>query len=599
MPEDSRGKRVLGGLGRTIWTVLGSIPCILMVVGLPLLGLKADMKWFGILGIGMGTAILIRWITLLIAYLLERKRLRSGEDTTPPAVEEDPHRYGRRALIILFVFGATLFLVSRPFSARSVTFYDTLHDRDVSQEYVSKVPMSRYLIEPLAGLSFRLGFSSDVSERLPMFVVLFIGFRFLMLVLSGLKGDLGRRSLFEARPLNGMLHFMARAGTVVLVVVGWVLWSIDKNLGYIGLANTFARGLHWGSYIGLSLLAFKLILDFVRSLGCCGSPSLSPSGPPRRFWLFLPLKIVKDEGERVWGAFLLFFAVGTWLSGLLLPTQRIVGQLKEGEVLYDFHVHTLLSDGQLTPGERVRWYVSQGLQGAAFADHHHPKGAFAAQKYVQNKGWDFTVLTAQEYTAKRIHMNVYGIDEAITPKGYSKPEGPNPLEPPELIPWVKARGGYVTVNHYREAPGEPYTYEELKNWGVDGFEIVNGGSFGGGFSDIRDFCVKNGLACLTGTDMHESRELNSFVRLTLEDPKDRSVDAIFKALRKNEHECVAIPAMDYDHRFRPEADFEEIGLMKEYFLTLDPLQSLSWALWSVLIFGLAWRSLKSRSAHQE
>jgi predicted metal-dependent phosphoesterase TrpH len=67
----------------------------------------------------------------------------------------------------------------------------------------------------------------------------------------------------------------------------------------------------------------------------------------------------------------------------------------------------------LTPEEKVRIYMSMGLNGAAFTDHWNIDGGLAAQKYVQEQGLNFTVILGQEYSGRGLHLNFFGINESI------------------------------------------------------------------------------------------------------------------------------------------------------------------------------------------
>jgi hypothetical protein len=255
---------------------------------------------------------------------------------------------------------------------------------------------------------------------------------------------------------------------------------------------------------------------------------------------------------------------------LPLPTQYIRADLAPGEMIMDFHVHTTASDGFMSAGARVLWYLSQGVTAAAFSDHHHPLGSFQAQAFVDRFRLNFTVITAQEFTddGEDIHLNVFGINEDLTPVNYTYPPGPNAMNVTDMIKWVKLNGGFVTVNHYHSNASAPFTYEFLRDAGVDGFEVVNGGDLSG---EILTFCRANNLACISGSDEPLNQELDCFTRLKLEDPANRSLAAIFATLKKNTHEVVIINRNLGEHS----------EVIFNYFLRLDTCQVLSWMVWSV------------------
>ena len=83
----------------------------------------------------------------------------------------------------------------------------------------------------------------------------------------------------------------------------------------------------------------------------------------------------------------------------------------------------------------------------------------------------------------RVHLNIYGLRENINPHNYT-PEIPLEsdafdslfLNVSDTIKYVKDKGGYVTVNHYSQIgkdDRELYSWENFRDWGVDGFELVN------------------------------------------------------------------------------------------------------------------------------
>jgi hypothetical protein len=255
-------------------------------------------------------------------------------------------------------------------------------------------------------------------------------------------------------------------------------------------------------------------------------------------------------------------------------------------MLIDLHVHTTMSDGWLTPEERVDLYLSQGIHAAAFADHLNTRGASLAREYVRAFNLDFTVITAQEFTCNvpEIHLNVYGIEDNLSPIEYQgQPYSPNCMNVSDMIQYVKSHGGYVTVNHYEPPGSGPFNYTQLMNWGVDGFEIVNMGRERS--PAIRQFCKVNNLICLAGSDEHGNSPLDSFMRITLADPANVTVDSIFAALKNNTHEVVLVRfTPDKVHLPRSLRDFSIVEDFLNYILTLDPLQVASWIAWSCGIF---------------
>jgi hypothetical protein len=136
----------------------------------------------------------------------------------------------------------------------------------------------------------------------------------------------------------------------------------------------------------------------------------------------------------------------------------------------------------------------------------------------------------------------------------------------------------VVVNHYTGAPGYPYTYEQLRDWGVDGFEIVNGGRIRA--ASIRQFCLDNNLACVASTDEHMNMEVSSFVRINLTSPSN--ISEIFTELKKNTHQAIAVSYQSdiFNIPGKTWNGLEDIG---NYFKSINIGQMTSWISWSLII----------------
>ena len=173
------------------------------------------------------------------------------------------------------------------------------------------------------------------------------------------------------------------------------------------------------------------------------------------------------------------------------------------------------------------------------------------------------------------------------------------LNASDMIAYVKNHGGYVIVNHYnydhnpKGGYGTPYTLDQLRDWGVDGFEIVNGDDIEA--KEIREFCLNNtnnyneSLICFGGSDIHTSQELNAFVKLKLDDPTNKTIDNIFKNLRKNNHSVITVNL--HSNQISLPGVLKDLGfeLLEDYLnylLNLDSIQILSWIIWSSIGYVL-------------
>jgi len=274
------------------------------------------------------------------------------------------------------------------------------------------------------------------------------------------------------------------------------------------------------------------------------------------------------------------------LASAVLPNYTMRTTLGPNEYLFDLHVHTWYSDGSLSPQQRVDWYIQQGIRGAAFTDHEGMKGALEAKAYVEQNHLDFTVIIGQEYTdlVNDIHLNIYGTLERFAPLDQANSMYPDIhfLNVSDCIIAAKAAGAFVTVNHYSGSPGTPYRYDDLFAWGVDGFEIVNGGEEHS--SDIREYCTTHGLACMGGSDEHMNGDITTLVRVNMTNPAN--LTELFTVLKMNAHQVVLVDytnnPLDIGGRARQP---NPVRPFVNYFLNLDAGQIGSWFAWSGMAFG--------------
>ncbi|KAJ2063799.1 hypothetical protein GGI17_001431 [Coemansia sp. S146] len=204
-------------------------------------------------------------------------------------------------------------------------------------------------------------------------------------------------------------------------------------------------------------------------------------------------------------------------------------------ILLDAHLHTVYSDGALSPQQAIEFSLANGFNAIIVTDHQTVEGSLAAKQYAEdNLGDRITVITGMEYTCCRIHMNLIGINETIP----VSPPFPSDDELRSVIDKVHSMGGMVIVNHipwsnttllpWDEArlPDHP-TREQLLDWGVDGFEVVNQGMF-----DLRTFQFiqehSDKLVALTGSDMHYPGP--SYAWTTINAP-NKSPEAILDEIR--------------------------------------------------------------------
>lgn len=150
---------------------------------------------------------------------------------------------------------------------------------------------------------------------------------------------------------------------------------------------------------------------------------------------------------------------------------------------YNFHMHTVASDGKLTPLELVQQALSIGLKGLAITDHHSINGYQQAQTYLNQLQKKSPILqlklwTGVEITACLLAVNVHILGYAFDPQhaalknylqGYS-PSGKD-AEAKQVIDSIHQAGGLAVLAHphrYRRSAKELISL--AAKLGVDGVE---------------------------------------------------------------------------------------------------------------------------------
>ena len=513
-------------------------------------------------------------------------------------------------LTLLFSIWIVILLVLAVIGTRTIVFYDALGQIDVSVEYSSVLPWLRYIIEPFAIIAFILEYE---FTWLLLFLIIYPILR-VIYVFSRKRGKLQSKKYNQLKHvLNDIIYFAFKIFSITLVVILLIIIIGYLFQGFFFVSRYFMVPVQVGIHLCFILLGIKVGYTLLKLV----HPRLN---------LNLAGKIERNDRrakskntritynlkkELVYFAGILFLLLGSnvILLSIQFPPHRIVPTtpLEDDEFLFDFHVHTTFSDGWLTPEERVLWYIEHGISGAVFSDHDNIRGALVAREFVEKIGLDFTVWIAEEWTNHEtdpeIHMNYFGLEEEIVPPESYTPGGPEVMNASELISYVKANGGFITVNHYHYEPnpeggfGTPYTLEQLRDWGVDGFEIINGGSYNK-YIEIREFCINNSLICIAGSDIHTNEDLNTFTKLKLDDSSNKTLDNIFKNLKNNTHETIAIQfypkIVDFPGELT-DLGFYVLEDFINYFLNIDTYQALSWIMWSssiYLVFYLFYKKVK-------
>jgi len=498
-------------------------------------------------------------------------------------------------LFIAWIIFITIF--SNIFPGRQVIFWDALLNVDASAQYTSTLPILRYFLEPFIAVAFMVANDTIIYTMLILIISVFLAIR-LGLYFAHRKDIIDEKKYSQVSLM--MQEFYAfgfkSCGIILLCVLGFL------GIGYLIGGILFVNG-QWNLTIqiallsGLAIMSGKFIYMVVRYVHPKFKLKLKARTNDTTF------KIMRREFYYFTGFSLLIVSVILLSQAIPYPTHVITTDVAADEFLFDFHVHTYMSDGFLSPQERVMWYVQQGLHGAAFTDHENQRGGLIARDFVDrfnilsNKGIKFKVIIGQEYTyhALDIHLNYFGVEETIVPPDKNLVPGVLRMNISDMVDYVHSKGGFVIVNHYHQNGSGPYTYYQLSNFSVDGFEIINSGreqpDADHGYA--RDFCLQENLTCLAGSDVHTNLDINTFIKFKLNNPTNLTTANIFNHLRNNTHNAVYVQ-LNPKRIVLPEAlaFFQELG---NYFLNLDVFQLLSWIGWSTgffFIFFVLYKKLK-------
>jgi predicted metal-dependent phosphoesterase TrpH len=152
---------------------------------------------------------------------------------------------------------------------------------------------------------------------------------------------------------------------------------------------------------------------------------------------------------------------------------------------YNFHLHTMYSDGQLRPEMLAQQAVSYGLKGLAITDHHTVAGYQAAQQWLEDWSlhspggeaapylWVGVEITA-DLLGGEVHILGYGFDpahEAIRPYLCGEQPTGEASNAACVIQALQDAGGLAVLAHpvrYRRSPTE--LIPAAVRLGIDGVE---------------------------------------------------------------------------------------------------------------------------------
>lgn len=222
-------------------------------------------------------------------------------------------------------------------------------------------------------------------------------------------------------------------------------------------------------------------------------------------------------------------------------------------VLANLHTHTTQSNGFLTPEQAVLWHLRRGYKVVAVTDSNTVKGGEIAKKFVERTNLHsaprtphpsspLTVLVGEEFRGKT-HLVMLNIRRDISPRDF---------DVPAAIKEAKRQGGVVIAAHPWSGR---HSIHELFEWGVDGFEIVNGTVLGD--ENLRALCRKHGLAVLGSLDFRSGcvPETATVLPVWANTP-----EKVAEALRKGICAVIYFPNQVSDGKFDPlRSWFDELG----------------------------------------
>jgi len=247
------------------------------------------------------------------------------------------------------------------------------------------------------------------------------------------------------------------------------------------------------------------------------------------------------------------FVAVNWFESVLPFGMRWVVPEDAPFVLANLHTHTTQSNGFLTPEQAVLWHLRRGYKVVAVTDSNTVKGGEIAKKFVERTNLHsaprtphpsspLTVLVGEEFRGKT-HLVMLNIRRDISPRDF---------DVPAAIKEAKRQGGVVIAAHPWSGR---HSIHELFEWGVDGFEIVNGTVLGD--ENLRALCRKHGLAVLGSLDFRSGcvPETATVLPVWANTP-----EKVAEALRKGICAVIYFPNQVSDGKFDPlRSWFDELG----------------------------------------
>lgn len=190
---------------------------------------------------------------------------------------------------------------------------------------------------------------------------------------------------------------------------------------------------------------------------------------------------------------------------------------------YNFHLHTVYSDGKLTPLDVIQQAIAIGLKGLTITDHHSVGGFQQAQEYLNRLDREQKIdnlphlWTGVEITAKLLGVDVHILGYGFDPQHPSlaqylhgnAPEGENAAAK-RVIDCIHQAGGLVVLAHparYRHSANKLIPL--AVDCGIDGVEAYYAYNNPQPWkpspkrtAEILELAAKYNLYTTCGTDTH-------------------------------------------------------------------------------------------------
>lgn len=156
--------------------------------------------------------------------------------------------------------------------------------------------------------------------------------------------------------------------------------------------------------------------------------------------------------------------------------------LQSDQVAFDFHTHTTLSNGLLTPQQQIDWHRARGFKGLAFTETNRLVPADTLNA-LQLANPDMILVGGLEFHARDGHLLCFGLTAPLQSQSAET-----------AIQEAKKQGAFVVVAHPWSAQRSTADWLRL---GVDGAEAWNGVV---GDNDLAKIVAGRGKTVTGGTD---------------------------------------------------------------------------------------------------